>query len=183
MAVSTALPRLPRMTLAEFLEWDNGSDTRYELIDGRPLAMNPPSIPYGSIVGAMVAELRTGFGDACTTAVEAGIVIPGRDDLYYQADIGVQCTPLSDRRWLDAPVVIVEVLSPTTASHDRGRKGFDYRQLPSFRNWFSCPPRPSGLRFGGDLTPDGPLRTSSAAMRYSAFFRRESPSRFRRSTA
>lgn len=60
-----------------------------------------------------------------------GIRIPERDDVYYQADIAVQCTPASQSRWADAPVVIVEVLSPSTAAHDRGRKGFDYRELPS----------------------------------------------------
>ena len=30
-----------RMTVAEFLDWDDGTDTRYELIDGRPVAMAP----------------------------------------------------------------------------------------------------------------------------------------------
>ena len=30
-----------RMTVAEFLTWDDGTDTRYELIDGRPVAMAP----------------------------------------------------------------------------------------------------------------------------------------------
>jgi hypothetical protein len=30
-----------RMTVTEFLIWDDGTDTRYELIDGRPVAMAP----------------------------------------------------------------------------------------------------------------------------------------------
>ena len=30
-----------RMTVAEFLTWNDGTDTRYELIDGRPVAMAP----------------------------------------------------------------------------------------------------------------------------------------------
>ncbi len=30
-----------RMTLAEFLVWDDGTDTRYELVGGEPRAMAP----------------------------------------------------------------------------------------------------------------------------------------------
>ena len=38
-----------QMTLAEFLDWDDGTDTRYELIDGRPVAMAPSSANHGAI--------------------------------------------------------------------------------------------------------------------------------------
>ena len=38
-----------RMTLAEFLDWDDGTDTRYELIDGRVLAMAPPSPRHSAL--------------------------------------------------------------------------------------------------------------------------------------
>jgi Uma2 family endonuclease len=34
-----AEPAIGRMTLEEFLRWDDGTDTRYELIDGVPVAM------------------------------------------------------------------------------------------------------------------------------------------------
>ena len=33
-----AEPAAQRMSLAVFLEWDDGTVTRYELIDGRPMA-------------------------------------------------------------------------------------------------------------------------------------------------
>ena len=32
-----------RMTLDEFLRWDDGTETHYELIDGFPVAMAPPA--------------------------------------------------------------------------------------------------------------------------------------------
>lgn len=38
-----AEPAIRRMTLEEFLSWDDGTDTRYELIDGFPVAMAPPA--------------------------------------------------------------------------------------------------------------------------------------------
>jgi Uma2 family endonuclease len=39
-----------RLSLAEFLEWDDGTDRRYELIDGRVIAMAPPAGAHGIIV-------------------------------------------------------------------------------------------------------------------------------------
>ena len=39
-----------RMTVAEFLDWDDGTDTRYELIDGQPVAMAPVSPSHSIIV-------------------------------------------------------------------------------------------------------------------------------------
>jgi Uma2 family endonuclease len=38
------------MTLAEFLEWDDGTDTLYELIDGQVVAMAPARDAHGTIV-------------------------------------------------------------------------------------------------------------------------------------
>ena len=35
-----------RMTVAEFLDFDDGTDTRYELVEGRPVAMNPPKVRH-----------------------------------------------------------------------------------------------------------------------------------------
>jgi hypothetical protein len=45
-----------RMTLAEFLHWEDGTDTRYELLAGRPAAMAPPAPPHGFLA----ARLRRG---------------------------------------------------------------------------------------------------------------------------
>ena len=41
-----AEPATRRMTLEEFLRWDDGTDTRYELIDGVPVAMAPPAVAH-----------------------------------------------------------------------------------------------------------------------------------------
>jgi len=38
-----AAPAIKPMTLDEFLRWDDGTDTHYELIGGSPMAMAPPS--------------------------------------------------------------------------------------------------------------------------------------------
>ena len=50
-----------RMTVAEFLRWEDGTDTRYELLGGSPVAMAPPAAAHGSSRYGFVpgSELRS----------------------------------------------------------------------------------------------------------------------------
>ena len=48
------------MTLVEFLEWDDGTDRRYELLDGVPVMMAPSLEAHGEIAAALGAEIRAG---------------------------------------------------------------------------------------------------------------------------
>lgn len=122
------------MTLAQFLSWDDGTDTRYQLIRGAPVAMAPPEEPHGTIVINIGAAIRAGLTPPCRVVGEAGIVPESGDDTYYQADLAVTCSPLAERRrYLAEPILIAEVFSPSTAMHDRGAKLFAYRRLPTVR--------------------------------------------------
>jgi Uma2 family endonuclease len=123
-----------RLTLAEFLEWDDGTDRRYQLIDGVPVMMAPTLEAHGEIVINLGAEIRSRLRPPCRVISEAGITIPDRRDTYYVADLAVTCTPREPgRRMVVDPVLIVEVLSPSTGQVDRWRKVADYRTLPSVR--------------------------------------------------
>jgi Uma2 family endonuclease len=51
-------------------------------------------------------------------------------------DVSVVCRPVDDKDdRITEPVVIIEVLSPTTERVDRGRKKFDYFATPSIRQY------------------------------------------------
>ena len=64
--------------------------------------------------------------------IEAGIARPDRDDTCYVADLAVTCQPpRSGDQLISDPVLIVEVLSPTTGLHDRHTKVADYRRIAS----------------------------------------------------
>jgi Uma2 family endonuclease len=45
-----AEPAEKRWTVEEFLDWDDGTDRRHELVDGRIVSMTPPSETHGTIV-------------------------------------------------------------------------------------------------------------------------------------
>jgi Uma2 family endonuclease len=118
------------MTLPEFLQWDDGTDTRYELVDGRPVAMPPAPPSHSVIVANLGAALHRAIAGTCYAGALAGVISPGRDDTFYLADLVVSCTPLrADASTIPQPIVVIEVLSPTTAEHDR--KLYDYRRIES----------------------------------------------------
>jgi Uma2 family endonuclease len=120
------------MTLAEFLQWDDGTDRRYELLDGITVMMAPSLEAHGELAAALAMQLGSRVKPPCRVISEAGIVIPDRADTYYVADLSVTCAPREPgRRMVVEPVLVVEVLSPSTGEVDRWRKVADYRSLPS----------------------------------------------------
>jgi Uma2 family endonuclease len=128
-----AEPAAQRMSLAAFLEWDDATETRYELIDGRPVAMPPPIEACGTIVANLARHIGNRLKPPCRVVVEAGILPPDRADTWYPADLVVTCAPAEHgARAVSAPRLIVEVLSSSTAAaHDRGLKLADYRKISS----------------------------------------------------
>ena len=119
-----------RMSLAAFLKWDDGTDRRYELVDGRLLAMAPPIEAHGTVVGNLARHIGSRLQPPRRVVVEAGIIPGDRADTWYQADLVVTCAPPErGARAIAEPRLIVEVLSPSTAAHDRGVKLADYRKI------------------------------------------------------
>jgi len=120
------------MTLDEFLRWDDGTETHYELIGGFPVAMAPPAEAHrilamrlGSRIDAALSKRRP-----CNAQIEAGVIRADRADTYFEADIAATCEGNeSGRQAIKDPFLIVEILSPSTERHDRRVKLPAYRQI------------------------------------------------------
>ena len=127
-----AEPAIKTMTLDEFLRWDDGTETHYELIGGFPMAMAPPAAAHRML--AMRLGSRIDFAlekrRPCNAQGEAGIVRPERTDTYFEADLAATCERHEfGQQALKEPFLIVEVLSPSTERHDRRVKLPAYRQI------------------------------------------------------
>ncbi len=123
-----------RMSLDEFLRWDDGTDTRYELVDGFPVAMAPPAEAHRILAMRLGLRIDTALQNRrpCNVQIEAGVLRPDRADLYYVADLAVTCRPNEPgRQAIVDPILIVEILSPSTERHDRRIKLPVYRQIES----------------------------------------------------
>jgi Uma2 family endonuclease len=122
-----------RMTLPEFYAWNPPGDTRYELVDGVPVAMAPPGGPHATLQVRFARRISEALDrrPGCTGQTEAGIVPPWRRNTYYIADIAVTCRPFEEGWETKDPILIVEILSPSTEQDDRKLKLPDYRRMPS----------------------------------------------------
>jgi Uma2 family endonuclease len=131
-----AEPARTRMTVEAFLRWNSGDDRRYELIRGEIVAMAPPSQAHGvlaSRLGRRLSEALDGR-PPCRVVSEAGLRVAGSDYDYYAADLAVTCAPhRRGQQEMPEPILIVEVLSPSTELHDRKTKLPDYRRLGSLQ--------------------------------------------------
>jgi len=132
----TAAVRHHRMNVEEFLDWNDGSDRRYELIDGMPVAQAHPSQAHAVLQAAVAGELRSALKNRrpCRVAAEAGIrPLFNTSENYRQADVAVTCRPFDPSiHHVQDPVLIVEILSPSTEREDR-LKLHIYAALPSVR--------------------------------------------------
>ncbi len=129
-------PAVKRMTLDEFLAWDDGTETRYELVAGFPLAMAPPARAHRILAARLAAaiEARLRSRRPCTAEIEAGIARPDRDDSFYIADLAVSCRPYRQGEQLvPDPILIVEILSPGTERHDRLTRVPAYRDIETVK--------------------------------------------------
>ena len=127
-----ASPAPRRMTLDEFLQWDDGTETRYELIEGEIVAMAPAMPDHAAIVSNLDRALGRGLRPPGFVLAGAGVIRPDRDDHFYVPDLLTTCVPIPrDSRHVPAPRLIVELLSPSTRRYDRDIKLDGYRAIPT----------------------------------------------------
>lgn len=119
------LPPEP-VTVEAFLAWHDGTDTRYELLDGRIVAMAAPSPDHSTIAGNIAGLLYSRLRPPCRATVEWGV--PRGERTYWQADVAVVCRPWVRGEPPPAPLALVEIVSPDGADHDHG-KAAGYREI------------------------------------------------------
>lgn len=140
MAKKLDQPR-PRMTVDEFFAWlDEGpKGTRYELAAGEVVAMAPERAAHARRKAAVWLALRDAIkaAELSCEALPGGMTVKIEQDTAYEPDAVVHCAePLPDDALIvPEPVVVVEVLSPTTRARDAGAKLADYFRLPSVRHY------------------------------------------------
>lgn len=132
MAEALTIPE--RMNVAEFLRWNPGGDTRYELIEGQPVMMNPPKLRHADVEDNLGGILRPLLRRPCRLLSNVGVLLDEETDTYLEADLALSCEPRRpDQQHVLEPRMIVEVLSPSTRSVDFTHKLPRYWDLPSLQ--------------------------------------------------
>ena len=130
-----------RMTADEFIAWamQQPEGKRYELADGRIYPMAPERIGHARVKGEVYANLREAIkraGLQCEVFPD-GMAVRVDEHTVYEPDAAIRCgKPLAnDVIEYNNPVVVVEVLSPSTQAIDTGDKLVNYFRLPSLRHY------------------------------------------------
>jgi Uma2 family endonuclease len=129
-----------RMTADEFIAWAMAQPEgkRYELVDGEIVAMSPERAGHNRGKLAVALALRQALRErACPCEVFTDGMAVRIDDTVYEPDALIRC---GERLGPDAvevvdPVVLVEVISPSTHKVDTGQKLADYFRPPSLRHY------------------------------------------------
>jgi Uma2 family endonuclease len=132
-------PAYKLLTVEEFLDACPNDQRHYQLIDGVIVAMAPPATPHQVIAARLGGEIYASLNATrpeCVLRAQAGIApqgLQGRD--HFETDLTVSCNPLDrdDRGIVSDPVLIVEVLSPSTDRDDVFIKLPAYQRIPSLR--------------------------------------------------
>lgn len=129
-----------RLTEAQYFAIAEESLDKMEYLDGEVFAMSGGTAHHAAITANFIAALGSRLrGSGCRTySSDLRIHIP-ETGLYTYPDLSVVCDPLqylgTRRDTIQNPVVIVEVLSPTTEAYDRGEKFGHYRRIPSLKHY------------------------------------------------
>ena len=137
-------PARNEMDVDAFLAWAEGREGRWELRDGKPVMMSPERAAHALIKLSTQIALREGvrraglpcrvFPDGMTVRVAAGTA--------FEPDALVVCPPPTDLSTLEIPnpVIVVEVLSPSTAADDHGVKLDGYFSLGGVSHYLILDP-------------------------------------------
>jgi Uma2 family endonuclease len=128
-----ALP--PRMSLKQFLDWQEGQEQRYELVDGEPVAMAGAKQKHDRIVMNAVMRIGTKLdGNPCRPFSADQTVVTGVRSGRHP-DFSVDCSPFEPESMVATlPRVVLEVFSPSTRSLDQVGKLDEYKAVASIEH-------------------------------------------------
>jgi Uma2 family endonuclease len=135
--MSTLAPEHRLLTHADYFALEQAEDARYEYWRGEVFAMAGGSESHALIGMSTGAALVNALRDRpCRVyGADMKLYLPTLDKFCYP-DVMVLCEAGRRReQYVEDPTLVVEVLSETTESYDRGLKFEHYRTLASLRHY------------------------------------------------
>jgi len=131
---------LPVATPAEYLALERSAREKSEYVNGRIYAVAGTSRMHSLIVANLIGEMWSQLrGRPCEAYVSEMRVKVQHTGMYTYPDVVALCEEprLEDEEFdtLLNPSVIIEVLSPSTESYDRGEKFAHYRRLETLQEY------------------------------------------------
>ena len=134
----STLPAQKYLTPSEYLAWERKQPFKNEYHNGRIVAMSGASRAHNRITVDITVQLSNQLvGKECEVFAGDMRVRTSPTISYFYPDVIVVCgEPRFEDDAFDTllnPILVVEVLSPSTAAYDRGEKFEHYKQLTSLQ--------------------------------------------------
>ncbi len=137
------LKQRPRYNVASFIEYIRPfpDHERWELIAGEAMLMSPQTERHQTIVSNLMAICRKlAKPKGCREYPGLGTLNDRIDDYAPIPDVVVRCGPRVKGGYITDPMLVAEILSPSTAANDRGRKLDFYKTIESLRTILNIDP-------------------------------------------
>ncbi len=139
-----------KMTFETFMKWYETAEGRWELHDGVPVRLHDPAtgqaerIAHGRVKARIFMALERAIQAAgldCE-ALPDGLAVRINDEKSYEPDAQVYCGERlgGDGLVVPDPLIVVEVLSPSTALRDLNDKVAGYFSLASVMHYLIIDP-------------------------------------------
>jgi len=161
-------PQRKRMSIEDFLSWEEQQDARYEFVDGDVFLMAGGTEGHDTVRGNVFATLRSKLARGpCRAQLDLKLVCPNGRSRY--PDVAVVCGPRDPKATvLTDPVVLIEVLSPSTRATDYIVKSTDYGSVASVSVYLIVDPNEPRVdvlrRVGGVFEPQPQLEGLAATI-------------------
>ena len=121
----------------DYLASEELSPVKREYVDGNVFAMAGASNSHNIITANTLVSLHGLVrGSACRAYVNDMKARIKEINTYYYPDVMVSCGPSNPKAvFTETPILIVEVISPSTEATDRREKLMNYRKIPTLREY------------------------------------------------
>jgi len=135
---------IPYYDEASYLDNERAESIRHEYVAGEVFAMAGASKRHGTLAGNVAIALRQHLrGQPCGVwMVDMKVRVKANSDFsaFYYPDVVATCDPSdlnpdAQEDFLEAPKLVVEVLSDSTEAVNRREKLLSYRRLPSLQEY------------------------------------------------
>lgn len=123
-------------TFEEYLKLEEQEHIRYEYYEGEVFAMAGGSMNHSNIAYNINRSLNDALGEKECFSFQADVKTElKKDGAYFYPDVVLTChaDDIRDGCLVRNPILIAEVLLPSTEAYDQRVKSIAYRQLPSLR--------------------------------------------------
>lgn len=139
--VKEPAPKYNFISPQEYLEMERASEEKHEYFDGHVYNMSGASMKHVQIAANTIIEIGSFLKNKnCNILAQDMRVSTASRDAYMYPDLVIYCgkEELEDDKFdtLLNPSVIIEILSPSTRSIDKGRKFFYYQEIKSLKEYF-----------------------------------------------